>query len=350
MTNIFPTDFVEKVTPADNDKILLADSTDSDKIKYGKFSTFKWPKWDTGDTWPQGIQGIQGIQWATGATGATWPQWPAGADWYDWADGISFVPKGEYSAGTAYVANDVVSYLWSSFIALQSTTGNTPVEWVYWTLNASKGADGLGSGDMLKATYDPTNKQADAFSMDNMVETATKKIMTSAERTKLGNQSWTNTWDETTSTIKTKLGITTLSGSNTGDQDLSGLLPKSWGTMTGKVVSAGSSEVAKTYTPWSGAQTVTIDCAVNNIHEVQWNSSGTAITFAVSNVTNSQVFMVAITQGASTLSTITSWFSTIRWVGGTIPTLTATANKRDVFGFRRTGANTYDGFVIGQNI
>jgi len=32
----------------------------------------------------------------------------------------------------------------------------------------------------------------------------------------------TNTGDETTSTIKTKLGITTLSGSNTGDQDLSG--------------------------------------------------------------------------------------------------------------------------------
>jgi len=34
MTNIFPTDFTEKVTPASNDKILLADSADSDKIKY----------------------------------------------------------------------------------------------------------------------------------------------------------------------------------------------------------------------------------------------------------------------------------------------------------------------------
>lgn len=75
---------------------------------------------------------------------------------------------------------------------------------------------------MLKATYDPTNKNADAFSMDNMVETATKKILTSAERTLLGNTSGTNTGDETTATIKTKLGITTLSGSNTGDQDLSG--------------------------------------------------------------------------------------------------------------------------------
>lgn len=33
----------------------------------------------------------------------------------------------------------------------------------------------------------------------------------------------------------------------------------------------------------------------------------------------------------------------------TAPTLTATLNKRDTFGFIRTGANTYDGFVIGQN-
>jgi hypothetical protein len=45
--------------------------------------------------------------------------------------------------------------------------------------------------------------------------------------TALQNTSGTNTGDETTSTIKTKLGITTLSGSNTGDQDLSGLMVKS---------------------------------------------------------------------------------------------------------------------------
>ncbi len=37
-----------------------------------------------------------------------------------------------------------------------------------------------------------------------------------------GTSSGTNTGDETDSSIKTKLGITTLSGSNTGDQDLSG--------------------------------------------------------------------------------------------------------------------------------
>lgn len=44
---------------------------------------------------------------------------------------------------------------------------------------------GLGAGDMSKATYDPTNKNADAFSMGNMVETSTKKILSDTERTKL---------------------------------------------------------------------------------------------------------------------------------------------------------------------
>lgn len=46
--------------------------------------------------------------------------------------------------------------------------------------------EGAGAGDMLKATYDPTNKNADAFNMENMSEGSTKKIMTQAERTKLG--------------------------------------------------------------------------------------------------------------------------------------------------------------------
>jgi hypothetical protein len=56
-------------------------------------------------------------------------------------------------------------------------------------------------------------------------DSANKRYVTDANLTTIGNQSGVNTGDETTATIKTKLGITTLSGSNTGDQDLSGLTP-----------------------------------------------------------------------------------------------------------------------------
>ena len=41
------------------------------------------------------------------------------------------------------------------------------------------------TGDMLKAIYDPTGKNADSFLMSNMVEDLDAKIMTSAERVKL---------------------------------------------------------------------------------------------------------------------------------------------------------------------
>lgn len=54
-----------------------------------------------------------------------------------------------------------------------------------------------GSWDMLAATYDPTSVAWDAFDMDNMVEWSTNLILTSAERTKITNTSWTNTGDQT---------------------------------------------------------------------------------------------------------------------------------------------------------
>jgi hypothetical protein len=131
--------------------------------------------------------------------------------------------------------------------------------------------------------------------------------------------------------------------------DITGAAPLASPTFTGKPVISNSDRVGATYTPATGSQTVALDCASASLHLVTGHADGTAITFTVANVTNNQSFVVAITQGA-VVSTIAGWFATIKWVGGTTPTLTATANKRDYFGFVRTGSNTYDGFVIGQSI
>lgn len=49
-----------------------------------------------------------------------------------------------------------------------------------------QGTAGAGTGDMLVADYDPNGVTADAFDMDNMVEGTDAKILTAAERTKLG--------------------------------------------------------------------------------------------------------------------------------------------------------------------
>ena len=64
---------------------------------------------------------------------------------------------------------------------------------------------------------------------------AGSRLITTAEGTILGNTSGVNTNDETTATIKSKLGITTLSGSNTGDQDLSTKANLASPTFTGTV-------------------------------------------------------------------------------------------------------------------
>ena len=70
-----------------------------------------------------------------------------------------------------------------------------------------------------KITYDTkglVTAGADATTAD-IADSLNKRYVTDANLVTIGNQSGTNTGDETTSTIKTKLGITTLSGSNTGD-------------------------------------------------------------------------------------------------------------------------------------
>lgn len=79
---------------------------------------------------------------------------PQGDPGVDGIDGDSFVPRGAYSGVTAYDANDVVDDAGSSWIALVSTTGNAPPSLpttsnAFWTLNAAKGTDGAGTGDVV---------------------------------------------------------------------------------------------------------------------------------------------------------------------------------------------------------
>lgn len=64
-------------------------------------------------------------------------------------------PRGPWAADATYAARDYVSHLGSSWYALKESLGAIPMEGEYWTLMASKGDAGDGSGDMTTATYDP---------------------------------------------------------------------------------------------------------------------------------------------------------------------------------------------------
>jgi len=147
---------------------------------------------------------------------------------------------------------------------------------------------------------------------------------------------------------------------NTGTSDTSVVTPKGLAdsnyvfttktqTLTNKTFTKptinGSVQGEATYSP-AGAGTTTLDLSAANVHKV--TMPATTQTLAISNATAGQYFIVEInnvtSQGALT------WFTTIRWAGGVAPTLTGTNGKRDVFGFKVTGANTYDGFIVGQNL
>jgi len=69
--------------------------------------------------------------------------------------------EGTYGAGTAYTTGDVVSYNGSSYVARQSTTGNTPGDTAYWQTLASKGNDGAagpaGAGGVVQTVTAGTN-------------------------------------------------------------------------------------------------------------------------------------------------------------------------------------------------
>ncbi len=101
-----------------------------------------------------------------------------------------------------------------------------------------------------------------------------------------------------------------------------------------------------TYSPVAGA-TQTLDLSRGNIFHI--NMPAGNITLALANETVGQMFIVRILQD-SVGSRLVTWFSTISWVAGIVPTLTTTPSKADSLGFEITGASAYDGYVNGLNI
>lgn len=123
-------------------------------------------------------------------------------------------------------------------------------------------------------------------------------------------------------------------------------------TLTNPTITTGSltkptvNGSTQAITAASDGATITFDLAAANIHTV---TLGGNRTLALSNVSTGQCFVLRLLQDGTGSRTVT-WFTTIKWAGGSAPTLTTTAGKADTFGFICTSSNNYDAYIIGQNV
>jgi len=157
-----------------------------------------------------------------------------------------------------------------------------------------------------------------------------QNALTNAQVGVLSNTSGTNTGDETSATIKNKLGITTLSGSNTGDQiisltgDLTGTGTGTFSTtLTNSGVNAGaygSASAIPTFTvdakgritaarvvnlPSSGVNTIGSIGVTSNINGA--NISGTTLTLAPADGNNGGI----VTTGVQTFAGAKTFSNTV---------------------------------------
>ena len=134
------------------------------------------------------------------------------------------------------------------------------------------------------------------------------------------------------------------------------------GTSGQLLQSNGSS--APSFTSTLGSLTLTNPTVTNYTETPYSANSSTAITLALTNGTvqiitltgNATITMPTATSGKSfimflkqdgTGSRTVTW-STVKWPGGTAPTITSTASKQDIYSFFSDGTNWY-GVTVGQN-
>lgn len=227
---IFPDNFDEKCTIAQDDYILMADSEDWNKIKKAKYSFLKWEKWDTGEQWPQGEQWIQweqGVQWEQGPQGCQgiqWEQWIQGEQWPQWCkwdtgNGISCAILNPDYTLTLQYTNWCCDTTWSirgeqgpqgcqwpqwctweqwpawnwiccttcTKVWKETTVQLDYTDWTSFCFKVQDGQDWQWAWDMLKCVYDPNGCESDAFNMDNMEQWTTNKFVSVGD---INNWNW----------------------------------------------------------------------------------------------------------------------------------------------------------------
>ena len=99
-------------------------------------------------------------------------------------------------------------------------------------------------------------------------------------------------------------------------------------------------------TPYSATPTSTITLDLAN-GTVQIITLGGNVTFTFPTATSGKSFILLLKQDATGSRTVT-WPASVKYAGGTAPTITSTASRLDILSYFADGTNWY-GVVVAQN-
>lgn len=100
-----------------------------------------------------------------------------------------------------------------------------------------------------------------------------------------------------------------------------------------------------TETPYTANSSTAITLALTNGTVQIITLTGNA-TITMPSAVSGKSFIMFLKQDATGSRTVT--WSTVKWAGGTAPTITSTASKQDIYSFFSDGTNWY-GVTVGQN-
>ena len=231
------------------------------------------------------------------------------------------------SAGTAgrkWLTTDTGS------VKLWFDTGSAWEEISYLTASSNLNASNLASGTIPDARFPAVLPAVSGANLTNLPSSA------AAAGTLTGTTLASNVVTSSLTSLGTLTGLTVGGTANFQDNTVQRPKLQDYGeTRTAPTISSGS---------------LTLNLENGNVFEVALNANITTFTISNPPASGTAGSLTLKLTADGTARTIT-WGASVKWPGGTAPTLTSTNNKVDVLVFVTMDAGTtYYGFVAGQNL